>query len=135
MAKKARAVKSGFRFATLQMFSGALATGLISLMFEKPWAIDWTQVSDRSWLAFWYLAIFGSVIAFTAFSWISRNAEPHLVATYALVNPLIAVALGWFFYNEVVTMKFALATVLVLIGLSLLIFNGKFKYLKLRTKT
>lgn len=116
---------SVFRYSGLQMFSGALVAGLICLVFEKPWRIDMDTISRSSIYAHLYLVTFGSVIGFTAYSWLSRNVEPHLVSTYALVNPVIAVGLGWVFYDEPITSKFIGATLLVIIGLSLLMLNWK----------
>jgi drug/metabolite transporter (DMT)-like permease len=116
---------SVFRYSGLQMFAGATVAGVISLIFERPWQIDPTSISTASIYAHLYLVVFGSVIAFTGYSWLSRNIEPHLVSTYALVNPVIAVGLGWFFFSEPITAKFVLATLLVIIGLSLLMLNWK----------
>ena len=113
-------LKSIFRFSTIQMLAGAISTGLLSLAFEKPWTISPESISLASMLALVYLIVFGSIIAFTAYSWLSRNVEPHLVSTYALVNPVIAVLLGRLFFREPVTPLFISATALVLIGVTLL---------------
>lgn len=67
-----------------------------------------------------YLAIFGSLIGFTAYTWLSARVEPHLLSTYALVNPVIAVGLGWLVYSEPVTVSFVYAVALVLVGVGLL---------------
>jgi drug/metabolite transporter (DMT)-like permease len=66
---------------------------------------EWTsfrisEVSLSSWLGLAYLFVFGSLIAFTAYSWLLKNAQPAIVATYAYVNPVIAVLLGWAFAGE-----------------------------------
>ena len=50
-----------------------------------------------------YLIIFGSLVGFTAYSWLLRNARPSMVATYAYVNPVIAVLLGWLIAGESMT--------------------------------
>jgi drug/metabolite transporter (DMT)-like permease len=118
--RKAKAVKSGLTFLAVQMASGAATVVLISCVFEQPWGYDWNLVTARSWYALLYLIVFGSLIGFTAYSWLARNVEPHLVSTYALVNPVIAVWLGWFLVNEPITAKFIVSTVLVLIGVIIL---------------
>lgn len=118
--RRAKNVRSGILFLCTQMASGAAAAMLMSFIFEAPPTFDWTSVSEKSWLALGYLIIFGSLIGFTAYSWLSRNVEPHLVSTYALVNPVIAVALGWFLANEPLTVTFFSATLLVLLGLTIL---------------
>jgi drug/metabolite transporter (DMT)-like permease len=66
---------------------------------------EWTDfeiaaVSLNSWLALAYLLVFGSLITFTAYSWLLKNARPAAVATYAYVNPVIAVILGWAIAGE-----------------------------------
>ena len=114
-------IQSTFRFSGLQMFSGSIITGLLGLIFEKPWLIHYSEISAPSILAFFYLVFFGSVLAFTSYSWLARNVEPHLVSSYALVNPLIAIGLGWLFYDEAITSRFILATLFVLLGLVFLL--------------
>jgi drug/metabolite transporter (DMT)-like permease len=125
LQRKATNVKSGISFLAVQMASGAGAAVLMSFVFESPLTFDWASVSSNSWLALAYLIVFGSLIGFTAYSWLSRNVEPHLVSTYALVNPIIAVWLGWFLRDEPLTGKFVLATALVLIGLTVLMVRKK----------
>jgi drug/metabolite transporter (DMT)-like permease len=115
------AVRSPFRYTAAQVALGAIGTGLLSLGFEKPWAYDWGSVTAISWLAMLYLVCFGSVIAFSAYAWLSRNVDAHLVGTYALVNPVIAVLLGWAFLGEPVTPTFLAAAVIVFFGLMLLL--------------
>ncbi len=117
-------VKSGLRFSGLQMFAGAMGLTLFSLIFEKPWAIDWSQVSSTSWWALAYLIAFGSLIAFSAYTWLSRNVQPHLVSTYALVNPVVAVFLGAIFYDEALSTHLLFATIIVIVGLSFLVIPG-----------
>lgn len=113
-------LKSGFSFLSLQMGSGAAAAALMCFVFESPLSFDYSTITGKSWLALSYLIVFGSLIGFASYSWLSRNVEPHLVSTYALVNPVIAVFLGWLLANESLTGSFLTATVLVLVGLSIL---------------
>lgn len=125
LQRKAPNVKSGFRFSMTQMLTGGALATLISIVTEKPWSFSWTSVTPGSWIALVYLIFFGSIIGFTAYAWLGRNVEPHLVSTYALVNPVIAVALGWVLLSEPVTPVFFGATVLVLLGLSLLMIQPR----------
>lgn len=118
--KKAFGVRSVFRFSSFQMLAGAIPTGIISLLFERPWEYFDKGISTASFLAFLYLVIFGSVIAFTAYAWLSRNVDSHLVSTYALVNPIIAVLLGTIFFQEQLSSKLLSASVLVIFGLCLI---------------
>jgi drug/metabolite transporter (DMT)-like permease len=71
----------------------------------------WTE-SIAAWL---YLALIGSALAFTAYTWLLRNAPISRVATYAYVNPVVAIALGWLILDETVTgITIAGAAVIVL---------------------
>jgi len=72
------------------------------------------QFSSRSLVAFAYLVVFGSWLAFTAYAWLLQNAPVSRVATYAYVNPVVAIALGWAILDEAVTsLTFAGAAVIV----------------------
>jgi drug/metabolite transporter (DMT)-like permease len=123
--KKAKHLTSIFRFSSIQMIAGASFSAIVSLSFEKPWEyLDKPQTASAI-IAFFYLVIFGSLIAFTAYSWLSRNVEPHLISTYALVNPIIAILLGSWFFKEPLSPDFLSASVLVIFGLSLLMWKKK----------
>src|SRR5215468_9638682 len=61
------------------------------------------EYSARSWVAWAYLVVFGSVVAFSAYVWLLQSAAVSLAATYAYVNPLVAVLLGWLILAEPVT--------------------------------
>lgn len=125
LQRRTKMLVSIFRFSSTQMISGAIATGILSLIFEKPWGLHWTGITMISWLSLAYLIVFGSLVSFSAYLYISRNFDPAIVSTYALVNPLIAVGLGWLFLSEPVDLKFALATGLVMIGLTLLLYRRR----------
>lgn len=62
-----------------------------------------SQVSAGAWAALAYLIVFGSLICFSAYTWLLRVSTPAKVATYAYVNPIVAVALGWAFAGERLT--------------------------------
>ncbi len=61
---------------------------------------DPSGISTQSWIALGYLVIFGSLIGYTAYIWLLKNAEPSVVSTYAFVNPIVAVFLGWLLADE-----------------------------------
>ena len=62
----------------------------------------------------WPLAVFGSIVAFTAYTWLLANVPVSTVGTYAYVNPIVAVALGAVFYSEAITPRTLLAAALIL---------------------
>ncbi len=73
-------------------------------------------VSREAWLALLYLIVAGSVIAFTAYLWLIHHESPTKVGTYAYVNPVVAVMVGYFLGGEALGLRTILGTVLVLIS-------------------
>jgi drug/metabolite transporter (DMT)-like permease len=78
-------------------------------------------VSGASLLAIGYLVVFGSLVAFTAYAWLLRNAPIPLIGTYAFVNPVVAVALGAIFLAEPITPRMLLAAAVIVAGVALVI--------------
>ncbi len=83
-----------------------------------------TQAPDKALYALAYLVVFGSIIGFSSFSWLARNAPPTLVSTYAYVNPVVALLLGALFANETLTTK-SLAGAAIIVSGVVLITMGK----------
>lgn len=92
--------KSSLQTAGMQMFSGGSVLLIVSLVSGEWSRFSIAEVSTNSWIGLIYLVIFGSLIGFTAYSWLLKNAQPSIVATYAYVNPVIAVLLGWLIAGE-----------------------------------
>jgi drug/metabolite transporter (DMT)-like permease len=92
--------KSALMTAGMQMISGGSVLLLVSLLSGEWSKFSLAQVSSNSWFGLIYLIIFGSLVGFTAYSWLLKNAPPAMVATYAYVNPVIAVFLGWLIAGE-----------------------------------
>ena len=92
--------KSAILTSGMQMLSGGLVLFLVSLISCEWSSFNIAEVSSDSWFGLIYLIIFGSLIGFTAYSWLLKNALPAMVATYAYVNPVIAVFLGWLIASE-----------------------------------
>ena len=81
-------------------------------------------VSGRSLAAVAYLVVFGSLVAFTAYVWLLRTTSPALASTYAFVNPVVAVFLGWALAAEQVSLR-TLAAAAVIVGAVVLITLGE----------
>ena len=92
--------KSSLQTAGMQMFAGGLVLLFVSLILGEWTSFNIAEVSSNSWFGLVYLIVFGSLIGFTAYSWLLKNAQPTMVATYAYVNPVIAVLLGWLIAGE-----------------------------------
>jgi drug/metabolite transporter (DMT)-like permease len=100
--------------AGAQMLTGGAALLLLGLATGEPARMDLAAASVRSWGALGYLIVFGSIIAFSAYGWLLKNVRPTMVATYAYVNPVVAVFLGWLLASEPVTPRTLFAAALIL---------------------
>jgi drug/metabolite transporter (DMT)-like permease len=78
-------------------------------------------VTASSFLAVSYLILIGSFIGFSAYLWLLRNVEPTRVATYAYVNPIVAVFLGWLVVGEKLAPELLAGSALVVIGIALIV--------------
>jgi drug/metabolite transporter (DMT)-like permease len=104
-----------FLSTAAQMVMGGLIAGAAGLLHGELADFDIASFSTRSWVAFVYLVLIGSIVAFTAFSWALQNAPVSTVATYAYVNPVVAVFLGWIVLGEQVTLTI-LAAAAIIVG-------------------
>ncbi len=84
----------------------------------------WANISARSIFGLGYLIVFGSVVAFTAYTWLLQRVPPALVATHTYANPVVAVLLGWLFAHEALSLRVVLASIAIL-GAIVLIRRGE----------
>jgi drug/metabolite transporter (DMT)-like permease len=98
-----------------------LAGGLILLPFGLAESPDPSSFSATSIIAFFYLVAFGSLIGFTAYIWLLANVPLGTVSTYAYVNPVVAIALGVLFLDEVVTWRIAAGALIVLASVAVVV--------------
>lgn len=105
--------------SALSLLSGAVMLLLTATIAGETREFSFSRVSTKSWLALAYLIVFGSVIAFTAYSWLLEHYSPTLVATHTYVNPVVAVVLGWAYGGEALTMRVLLAASLVVLAVVL----------------
>jgi len=92
-----------FLSTSIQMLIGGAFMLAVGLIAGEAGEADLGAISADSALAFGYLVVIGSLLAFTAYVWLLQNAPISIVATYAYVNPIIAVFLGWAILSEEVT--------------------------------
>jgi drug/metabolite transporter (DMT)-like permease len=112
-----------FVSTAMQMLAGGVWLVLAGLAAGEAGAFRLADVSAASAWALVYLVLAGSLAAFTAYAWLLRNAPTSIVATYAYVNPVVAVGLGWLVKAEPVTPRMAVAGAVIL-GSVALIANG-----------
>ena len=103
----------------LEMLCGGALLLLFGAFLGEPAQIDLAAVSGRSLLGLVYLITFGA-LGFTAYIWLLRVANPVLVSTYAYVNPIVAVFLGWLILSEPVTGKTLAAAAVIVAGVALI---------------
>jgi drug/metabolite transporter (DMT)-like permease len=108
-----------------QMIFGAVGFIILRIMTNEPNPTPTTE----AWVAYAYLAIFGSVIAFTSYITALQLLPTNILMTYAYVNPVLAVFLGWIILNEEITVFTIGGSLLVLIGVA-----GVFRDRKLSAK-
>ncbi|WP_256104846.1 EamA family transporter [Streptomyces sp. ODS05-4] len=113
--------KNPLTASAYEMAAGGLACALVGLARGEQRGLDLGAVSARSWTAFAYLVVFGSLIAFTAYVWLLHHAPLSLTATYAYVNPVVAVALGALVLGEAVSWPIALGGAIVVGGVCLIV--------------
>lgn len=106
----------------IQMLAGAAAFAVIGLALGEIRPDSLAAVSARSWWAMMYLVLFGSTIAFTAFAWLLTVEPAHRVASYALVNPFVAVALGAWLGHETIGPRVWIALPVMTAGVGLHLF-------------
>jgi drug/metabolite transporter (DMT)-like permease len=118
---KAKLPPSPLTASGLQMLFGAGVTGLQAVLVGEPSRFDPSGVSMGSVLAVAYLVVFGSMLAFTAYGWLLRNAPLSLVGTYAYVNPVVAVALGTVFLHEPISPRTIVAVIIILVAVAIIV--------------
>ena len=98
------------------MLSGGILLALTAAALGQFRAFHPSTVSVGAWLSLIYLIVAGSIVAFTAYVWLIHHESPTKVGTYAYVNPVVAVLLGYFLGGEMLGLRTILGTLFVLIG-------------------
>ena len=105
--------------SSMQMLAGGASLVITATLAGETRGFHLANVSTISWLSLAYLIIFGSIIAFTAYTWLHMVAPPSRVATYAYVNPVVAVLLGWALASEPTGVFTWIAMLVILAGVAL----------------
>jgi len=84
----------------------------------EPWHFHFADVSSRSIAAWAYLVVAGSLVGFTTFVWLMKHSTPARVSTYAYVNPVVAVFLGWLVLHEPVSPRIFVAAGVIIAGVA-----------------
>jgi drug/metabolite transporter (DMT)-like permease len=120
-ARKAKLPPSPLTASGLQMLAGSLVCGIESVLFGEPATFHPEAITPASAIAVVYLIIFGSMVAYTAYAWLLRNAPLSLIGTYAYVNPVVAVALGTIFLHEEISPRTIIGAGVIIVAVAIIV--------------
>lgn len=123
-ARRAPVPRSGLVLTGMEMLAGGAALMIGGTLLGEIGRTDIADFSLRSLVAVAYLVTFGSIVAFTAYTWLLANVSVSTVGTYAYVNPIVAVGLGAVFLSEPITPRTMVATVII-IGAVIAMVSGR----------
>src|SRR5579883_3230426 len=108
-----------------QMLAGGVFLAIAAAARGEFRGFHPASVSRGAWIALAYLIVAGSIVGFTAYVWLIHHESPTKVGTYAYVNPVVAVVLGYFFGGEALGMRTILGTACVLVSVALITIRGE----------
>jgi drug/metabolite transporter (DMT)-like permease len=120
-SRTAKHTASPFFAAAQQMFCGGILLMLVGFFVGEAKRFRFESITLLSSSAFVYLVLIGAIVGYTAYFWLLRHCDPAKVATYAYVNPIVAVLLGAIFAHEPVTLRMLLAAILIIGSVALII--------------
>jgi drug/metabolite transporter (DMT)-like permease len=123
-AHRAPLPASTFLGIAMEMFAGGVLLWLVGLATGEGAALHLAGITAASWIAFGYLVIFGSLVGFSAYVWLLKVTTPARASTYAFVNPVIAVLLGWLVAGEALTARIVLAGGIIVAAVCLIMYFG-----------
>ncbi len=104
----------------MEMLAGGVLLGLAALVSQEWIGLHLEAASLRSVVALAYLVVFGSLMGFTSYVWLLRQTTPPRVSTYAYVNPVVAVFLGWALAGEALTLRTLFSAGIIILAVVLI---------------
>jgi len=104
----------------MEMLAGGLGLLILGILTGEMGRLNLLSISTSSWFGWIYLVVFGSWIGFSAYTWLLRSAPTPLVSTYAYVNPIVAVLLGYFLAGEILTFRILISASMVIGSVALI---------------
>lgn len=120
-SRRADRPASGIQSAGLQMLAGGTLLALVAAATGQLMELDPRAISSRSVLALVYLVVLGSILGYSAYTWLLQNTTADRAVTYAYVNPVVAVLLGWGFAGEPLTWRVAAAGAIIVAAVVLIV--------------
>ena len=115
--------RNAFVSTAYQMLAGGVVLMVVAVAKGEIANVDPSVFSLRSLLAFAYLVGFGSLVAFSAYTWLLQNAPVSLVSTYAFVNPVVAVVLGALILAEPITPNIVIGAAVIVVAVAFIVFR------------
>lgn len=104
-----------------QLLFGFVFSGVLSLLFGESY--DNNAATLKAWIAVIYLSVAGSIVAYVAYTWLLNQKPSAIVGTYAYINPVVAVFLGWLLADEVISTRQIIGMVIILVSAVLINVN------------
>lgn len=120
-ARRAKLPPSPLTASGFQMLAGALVCFVEALVTGEPASFRPEAITTESIVAVVYLVIFGSMVAFTSYAWLLKNAPLSLVGTYAYVNPVVAIGLGTLFLGESLSVRTIVASAIIVAAVAIIV--------------
>jgi len=115
-SRGARSVESPLMGAGANMLMGGAGLAITGALLGEVGQTDLAAITSRSALAMLYLVVAGAIVGFTAFFYVLRHTSPARSTTYAYVNPIVAILLGWAILNEPITTRVLFAAAVIISG-------------------
>ena len=105
----------------IEMTAAGVALIAIAALTGEWAAFDLAAVSTTSWAGIGYLIVMGSIVGYSTFAWLITVAPMSRVSTYAYVNPVVAVLLGWLVLGEPLTMRTIVASAVIVVAVAIIV--------------
>jgi drug/metabolite transporter (DMT)-like permease len=115
---------SALMSTAMQMIVGSMSLFAMGVLFGELGKLDVDAITMKSFLGWAYLVTFGGLVGFTAYAYVLRETTPAKATTYAYVNPIVAVLLGWWLANEPITLRTLVAAGIILAGVAMISLAG-----------
>ncbi|HEY7600724.1 MAG TPA: EamA family transporter [Candidatus Limnocylindrales bacterium] len=121
LSRRLRLPRDPFVSTAAQLVAGGLGLAVVGLLVGEAGLLAGAHFSTASMLGLGYLILFGSILAYTAYTWLLQHAPVSQVATYAYVNPVVAIALGSFFLHEAIDLGILVGGAMIVVAVGLVI--------------